>query len=198
MFDAIALKLQLAWLKSDKVEFDKLRQKVVDIASSLEEKQNVPAIKKEIEYLSAIQQKEFWLDITLEMLESLRIKVRELAPFIDKKQRNMITTNFEDEITEIRAEDLVNLPTMTSPQYEQAVKDYLQAHINQAAIQKLYTNQPLTSEDKTNIEASLTQLGDEDGEQLLSHLLAARRANDVLILVRQIVGLNRAVVVKFF
>ena len=41
-------------------EFEKHRQRVVEIAMLLEEKRSIPAVKAQLEFLAAIQETGFW------------------------------------------------------------------------------------------------------------------------------------------
>jgi type I restriction enzyme R subunit len=99
-FDLILLKLQLAMLTKDD-GFIKLRDQVKEIANRLEEKTAIPMVREEMELILDLQQDEYWTDITLSMLEQVRQRLRELVKFIDKKQRKVIYTDFEDELGEI-------------------------------------------------------------------------------------------------
>ena len=100
-FDLLILKLQLALLNADR-SFARLCEQVKEIASRLEEKSSVPMVKEQLELILDLQQDEYWADITLSMLEDVRRRLRDLVKFIDRKQRKIIYSDFEDELGEIR------------------------------------------------------------------------------------------------
>ena len=87
LFDLTALRMQLALANDDLPALEKLRQKVMEIAMLLEEKTGIPAVKAQLGYLAALQQAEFWDGLTLAQLEEMRLILRELVPFLDKKKR---------------------------------------------------------------------------------------------------------------
>ena len=93
-------------------------------------------------------------------------------PFIDKKQRKIVYTDFQDEVLRVRDEEPVYMPKMTGAEYEKKVKDYLRNHLDHIVIHRLRTNQPLTATDLLGLEAILKEIGEGDGETLLSALLA--------------------------
>ena len=90
MFDLTALTMQLALAEGalHKVEAQRLR--VMEIASLLEEKREVPAVRAELAYLTSVQEQEFWVGITLQGLEELRLRLRGLMHLLDKKKRNFV------------------------------------------------------------------------------------------------------------
>ncbi|MEZ5447531.1 MAG: hypothetical protein R3E89_00325 [Thiolinea sp.] len=65
-----------------------------------------------------MQEQEFWQGMTLSILEELRMRLRTLVPFIDKKERTIVYTHFKDEILGVRKDDSFEMPKMTSLQYE--------------------------------------------------------------------------------
>jgi type I restriction enzyme R subunit len=101
-FDLSALRMQLALIEKDAGGFESTRKKVIEIAACLEEKDSIPAVKQQLEYLRAIQTTEFWEGIDLAALEDLRIRLRGLVQLIDKSKLKIVYTHFEDEITGVR------------------------------------------------------------------------------------------------
>ena len=64
-----------------------------NFTASLEEKDAIPAVKQQLEYLRAIQTTEFWESIDLAALEDLRLRLRGLVQFLDKSKRKIVYTN---------------------------------------------------------------------------------------------------------
>ena len=102
LFDLTALKMQLALVEGDSGTFEQHRQRVVEIALLLEEKSAIPAVKAHLAYLASVQESAFWEGIGLDGLEELRLRLRGLAPFLDKKKRKIVYTDFRDEIMDVR------------------------------------------------------------------------------------------------
>jgi type I restriction enzyme R subunit len=198
MFDLTALRMQLALAEGDLEQYEHHRLRVVEIAMLLEEKSTVPAVRAQLGYLAAMQESGFWEGMDINGLEEMRLRLRDLMPLLDKKKRNIVYTDFKDEVMNVRDEEAIYMPKMTGTQYAKKVKDYLQSHVNDFVIHRLRTNQPLTELDLQGLESTLMQIGEEDGEQLLSGLLAKSESPSLAYFVRSLVGLDRTAVQSAF
>lgn len=160
-FDLLTLKIQLAVLTND-VSFIRLRDQVKEIANRLEVKASIPMVRDQLELILDLQQDEYWADITLPMLEEVRKKLRDLVKFIDKKQRKLIYSDFEDELGEVR-ESRASFGGIGSAvnivQYRKKVLYFLKEHENHIAIQKLRRNVPITPSDIAELERILFESG---------------------------------------
>lgn len=192
LFDLMALRMQLATVEHDASGFEKDRKKAVEIAMLLEEKTAVPAVKAQLGYLQAMQETEFWVGIDIAGLEEMRLRLRELVPLLDKTKRHIVFTDFEDEITGVTEDGIIDIPTMTGLEYRRKVEQYLHGHLNNIVIHRLRTNQPLTTSDLQELETMLVRIGDADGEALLKGMLAQSRAPSLVHFVRGLVGMDRA------
>jgi type I restriction enzyme R subunit len=192
LFDLTALRMQLAFAENDVATLEKLRRKVMEIAMLLEEKATIPAVKAQLGYLAALQETEFWEGLNLAVLEEMRLRLRGLMPFLDKKKRKIVYTDFQDKVLGIREEATVFMLKMTGTQYEKKVKDYLRSHLDHLVIHRLRSNQPLTKTDLQGLEQTLVEIGEEDGPTLLSTLLERSGAPSLCWFVRSLVGLDRA------
>jgi type I restriction enzyme, R subunit len=192
LFDLTALRMQLAHVEGDKAAFESHRKRVVEIAALLEDKTTIPVVEAQLAYLASLQESSFWDGIDLAALEDMRLRMRGLVLFIDRKRRKVVFTDFKDEVLGIREEQPVYMPKMTGEQYGKKVEDYLRNHLTHIAIHRLRTNQALTPTDLEGLEATLTEIGEEDGESLLSGLLARSGAPSLAHFVRSLVGMDRA------
>ena len=190
-FDLLILKIQLAVLTKD-LAFTKLQAQVKEIASRLEEKSSIPMVRDQLELILDLQQYEYWADITLPMLEEIRKNLRDLVKFIDKKERKLIYTDFEDELGEVREfpasfggiGSAVNIV-----QYRKKVMHFLKEHENHIAIQKLKRNIAITQNDIAELERILFEsegMGTrEDFER------AYGKQEQLGLFIRKLVGLDR-------
>lgn len=192
LFDLIALRMQLAHIEGDGGTFEFNRRRVIKIAMLLEEKTAIPAVKAQLPYLANLQGTEFWQEVDLAVLEDMRIRLRTLMPFLDRKKRTIVYTELEDEIREVREEETLSMPKMTGLQYEKKVKDYLRNHLDHIVIHRLRTNRPLTPTDLEGLETTLTEIGEEDGQTLLSSLLTKSGSPSLAHFVRSLVGMDRS------
>jgi type I restriction enzyme R subunit len=190
-FDMIALRMQLALAEGSRNSFESLRKRVVDIAMLLEEKSNIPAVADQLEYLAAIQEHAFWEGVTLAILEDMRLRLRELVVFLDKRKRDIVYTDFKDEIQDVREHEALYIPKMTNLQYEKKVKDYLRNHRDHIVIHRLRTNRPITATDLAGLEETLAEIGADDGPVLLRDLLEDSGAPSLAHFIRRMVGMDR-------
>ena len=123
-----------------------------------------PAVRAQLGYLAALQESEFWEGMSLARLEELRLRLRSLAPFIDRKKRTIVYTDFQDSVLAVREQEAVYMPKMTGVQYEKKVRDYLRSHQDEAAIGRLRANQPLSPDDLAELERTLVEIGADDGQ----------------------------------
>ena len=198
LFDLTALKMQLAFAEGDMGTLEQQRRRVVEIARLLEEKNTIPAVKAQLAYLASVQESAFWEGIDLNGLEELRLRLRGLMPFLDKKTRTIVYTDFHDEITAVREGAAIYLPKMTGVQYEKKVQEYLKNHLDHIVIHRLRTNQPLTATDLRGLEQTLVEIGEDDGQTLLRSLLARSDAPSLAHFVRGLVGMDRAAAQEAF
>ena len=198
MFDLTALKMQLAFAEGDTGAFEQHRRRVVEIAMLLEDKSAIPAVAAQLAYLASVQESAFWEGIALDGLEELRLRLRGLVPFLDRKTRTIVYTDFRDEIMDVREGAGDYLPKMTGVQYEKKVQEYLKNHLDHIVIHRLRTNQPLTATDLRGLEQALVEIGEDDGRTLLTGLLARSDAPSLAHFVRSMVGMDRAAAQEVF
>ncbi len=198
MFDLIALRMQLALLLDDKAGYEKNRKRVVEIASALEVKTNIPAVKDQLSYLAAMQETVFWEGINLNLLEELRLRLRELVPFLDKQERKIVYTDFKDEITGSGIMEPIEMPNMTSQQYRRKVESYLTDHLDQKVIKRLRSHEPVTQTELAGLEQKLIEIGEVDGQDLLAGMLERSESLSLAHLVLRMVGLDRKAAQKAF
>ena len=197
MFDLTALRMQVALTEGHMGAVERHRQRMVDIAMLLEEK-TIAAVQAQLEYLASMQESSFWEGIDLHGLEEVRLRLRRLVPFLDKKTQTIVYTDFQDQVIGVRDEEVVHMPTMTGVQYEKKVKDYLRNHLDHIVIHRLRTNQPLTATDLQGLETTLAEIDEDDGQTLLTGLLARREEPSLAHFVRNMVGMDRAAAQRAF
>ena len=191
-FDLTALRMQLAHAEDNAALFEKGRRRVVEIAMLLEEKKAIPAVAAHLAYIISLQERAFWEGSDLAMLEEMRLCLRELVPLLDKNKRNIVYTDFKDEVLGVREEAVIYMPNMTGVQYAKNVEEYLHSHLDDPVIQRLRTNEPFTPTDREALEKTLIAIGEEEGAILLANLLKQRGALSLAHYVLSCVGMDRA------
>ena len=78
------------------------------------------------------------------------------------------------------------------------MQEYLKNHLDHIVIHRLRTNQPLTATDLRGLEQTLVEIGEDDGQTLLTRLLARNDAPSLAHFVRSLVGMDRAAAQETF
>ncbi|NEO45585.1 MAG: DEAD/DEAH box helicase family protein [Moorea sp. SIO4A3] len=189
-FDLLCLKIQLAILKKSR-DFIQLRDKVRDLLDRLEEKQTIPMVKQQLPLIEEVREETWWSDVTPSQIESLRVSLRDLIKFIDKKEQNIIVyTNFEDELGEIVEVDVPSQQTgFSREQYHKKVKTYIKNNEDHITIAKLKRNVSLTEADLTALEEMLFTAEEIGGRDRFFEMYG--QDISLKLFIRKIVGLDR-------
>jgi type I restriction enzyme R subunit len=187
-FDLLSLSLQIALLRAEP-GFERLRDRVKDIAALLEEKDAIPMVREQMPLIQDVQTDEWWQDVTVPMLEAMRRRLRGLVQFIDKRQRRPVYTDFEDLIG---GETDVTLPGFAvgtdQAKFRAKAQAFLRQHLDHVAIAKLRRNRPLTASDLAELERMLAESGIGGREEIQR---AVEESRGLGLFVRSLVGLDR-------
>ena len=195
-FDLLILNLQLAPPQGSRAQAGYQRA-IRTMAENLADKNAIPAVARQMELLLAIQTDTWWEDVTLPMLEDVRVRLRGLAKFIDPdKQNETVYTNFEDEFIadDTAVFDIVQAdPDLRD--YRRRVEKYIREHQDHITIRRLRNNEPITAKD---IEALEDVLFEKDQIILRDQYEEIYGGRPLGLLVRSIVGLERNAAKKVF
>ena len=185
-FDLLVLRTQLSILQA-KPDFASLRDKIIAIASALEDQQSIPAIKAHIVLIQSMMAEEWWVDVTVAMLETARKRLRALVKLIEKGKRNVVYTDFEDELGEGTTIDLPEVGTgMNFERFREKARQFLKAHESHLALQRLRRNQPLTPSDLDELERMLVEAGGT--KEVIDR--AKEQSHGLGVFIRSLVGLD--------
>lgn len=191
-FDMLVLRAQLSILQA-RPDFMGLRQKIQAIALNLEDEMAIPAIKAEATLIHAVASDEWWQDVTVPMLETVRRRLRALVKLLPKGQKKIVYTDFEDEVGEGA---VIDLPQVTSglnmAKFKEKARVFLKEHESHLALQRLRRNQPLTPMDLDELEKMLVLAG---GTQ---PLMVEVKSLGLGLFVRNLVGMDREAAMQAF
>ena len=194
-FDLLILRRQLAQLDGDAVLAGRLRESVQHVAAALLGKTTIPSVAVQAVLLESVAGDEWWIDVTLPMLELARLRIRGLARFIEKTARNPIYTDFEDTIDD--GVEVV-LPRVTPgtnfERFRAKAEAYLREHLDNLALQRLRRNRQLTANDLTELEQMLVA----SGGQQVDIVWANEQTGGLGVFVRSLVGLDRSAAIEAF
>lgn len=136
-----------------------------------------------------MQSDEWWQDVTIPMLERVRRRLRVLVQFIDKRQRKLVYTDFEDEIGDGASIELPGFHIGTDfEKFRAKAQAFLRAHLDHIAIHKLRMNKALTSTDLTELERMLAESGVGGSADIER---AKEESHGLGLFVRSLVGMDR-------
>jgi type I restriction enzyme R subunit len=186
-FDLLMFKLMLTVLSPHR-DFEKFRDQVIEIANQLEEKDTIPMVVAEMELIQELQRDEYWRDVTVPMLENVRRKIRDLVKFIDANKRQIIYTDFEDELG--TPKEIAYGPSVTDlTRYKTKVMNFLKNEENHIVLQKLRRNKPITSSDIAELERIFFESGELGSREEFEN--AFGKQDKLGLFIRSLAGLDR-------
>ena len=187
-FDLLILNLQVSVMHSAP-GFERLRDQVKSIAGLLEEKAAIPMVRAQMVLIQEVQTDEWWVNVTVPMLELVRRRLRDLAKLIEKLRRRVVFADFEDEMG---PEERVELPGLAAgwdfDKFRAKAQVFLRENQDHASIAKLRMNRPLTATDLAELERMLMESGVGGREQIDR---AKQESHGLGLFVRSLVGLDR-------
>ncbi len=193
-FDLLVLRAQLSILQAT-TDFAGLKAKLQAIASALEDEMAIPAIKAEAALIEAVASDEWWDDVTVPMLETVRRRLRALVKLLPKGQKKVVYADFEDELGELTTVELPQVSTgLNLAKFKEKARQFLKAHESHLALQRLRRNQPLTPTDLQELERMLVEAG---GSKALIDQ-AREKSHGLGLFIRSLVGLDREAAMEAF
>lgn len=186
--DLLVLRRQLAQLQGDAGTAERLREQVQEIAAGLLGKTTIPSVAAEQELLDEVASDQWWVDVTLPMLEVARRRLRGLLQFLDKAKKDVVYTSFQDELTEATIVDLPGITPGTDwERFRAKAAAYLKQHQDHVALQRLRRNKALTPDDLQALEQMLIDSGAGDTEAIAR---AKEQSRGLGLFIRSLVGLD--------
>ena len=145
-------------------------------------------VAAEMTLIMEVQSDEFWQDINLPILESMRRHLRQLVKLIEPNDRKIVYSDFEDEIGAAVDVTLPNIGGGTNKaRFLMKVRHFLTQHENHITIQKLKRNEQLTPQDLSELERMFLAESVADPEDLER----IRQEGGLGLFVRSLVELDR-------
>ncbi len=185
-FDLLIYRTELALLRVD-AGFAGLRTKITDTAALLEELPNVPMVAAEMALILEVQTEEFWQDVTVPMLETVRRRLRALVKLIEFKRRPLIYSDFEDRAGAATEIGVRGMPAGTDMDaFRRKARQFLKPYESHIAVLKVRRNEPLTPTDLAELERIFVEAGADNAS-----LAAVQTDGGLCRFVRSLVGLDR-------
>jgi type I restriction enzyme R subunit len=195
-FDLLILRRQLAQLKDDAVAAERLREQIQNIATGLLGQTAIPSVAAHQSLLDEVASDDWWIDVTLPMLEVVRRRLRGLLQFLEKAKKVVVYTSFQDELSETT---LVELPGITPgtnwERFRAKAAACLKQHQDHIALQRLRRNKALTPDDLDALEQMLLDSGAGESADITQ---AKEESHGLGLFIRSLVGLDRQAALEAF
>ncbi|OYO16422.1 type I restriction enzyme R subunit [Propionibacteriaceae bacterium ES.041] len=194
-FDLLVLRRQLSQLENDPVTAERAREQIQLIAESLLGKTAIPSVAEQAPLIEQVAGDEWWVDVTLPMLELIRLRLRGLVRLIERTSRNPVYTDFEDTFLEGVEVSLPGTTTGTNPErFRAKATAFLRANEDHVAIQRLRRGMQLTGTDINSLEAIL----EDAGAARTDIAWAAEQQGGLGRFLRTLIGLDRTAAQEAF
>jgi type I restriction enzyme, R subunit len=169
---------------------DTKKKQLQTICEALYNKRVIPQVADHADVLKEVMDIRFFERTSAIELNDTRKVIRELIRLLDKKQKVIVHTNFEDELKELNFDN--SLPSFGEfRDYKAHISEYIQKHQDHIAIQKLRRNKLITL---TDIESFAEMLEKEQvgTKEQFNKEFSSNEENSFGIFVRSLVGLERS------
>ncbi|WP_417371233.1 DEAD/DEAH box helicase family protein [Gelidibacter japonicus] len=194
-FDLLALNFQLAILMDNKQTVENYVKRIFTVGKNLYKKRNIPKVNAKLDLIKQVQEEEFWKNINVNVVEHIRVELRDLLKFLEKEPIQNFYTDLQDEIQHDKVAEVEILPTYARLQsYKDRVESFIRKNKSHLVIDKLHKNIPITPKELELLESFLfnDELGSKEdyereyGDQPLGKFI------------RSVVGLDIEVVNQLF
>ena len=193
-FDYLMLSLQADIAHGDALA-ERNRDKLTGIAEHILAKTNISRVVETAKTLERYSADMWWEDITILELEAARRELRTLVQFMDHGSRDTVVMDVKDELVE--PEEFVLLTGSGGgfrSSVEDRIRDVLEKHQNELAIQRIRKLKPLTVQDVDSLEGIIATAGEETVEELRDKT----DGQSVVGFVRGLIGLDESAVEEAF
>ncbi|KPQ00274.1 MAG: type I restriction enzyme, R subunit [Rhodobacteraceae bacterium HLUCCA12] len=195
-FDLVMFELQLSLMgRSAKLEF--CRRKVMEIATAISTKMEIPAVARHAELIEEILTDAWWQGLTVPIAERARLRLRDIVHLIDHTSRSILYTDFEDDLG--AATPFPLNPAADFAAFKKRAREFLSRHGDHVALKRLRSGRPLTQLDISELERMLLEAGvGSDADIEVARATESAQVHGFGVFLRSIVGLDRGAVQQHF
>lgn len=184
-FDLLALHAQLGVLGGD-ASFAAAKTRMQAIATALGNQRGVPVIDSSIQLIEAIAGEDWWVDVTVAMLEMARVRLRGLIRLVDSAPRAIIYTDFADTAGESAQIEIRRVAVgVDRARFRDKALAFLIEHADDAVLFKVRHGKQLTALDLQQLEAIMVASGLDKAN------LSTAAPEGLGLFVRSLMGLDR-------
>jgi type I restriction enzyme R subunit len=155
-FDLLVLNFQQAILSGNGKSEEAYVKQIYNIANNLYKKRNIPKVNEKLVLIKQVQEEEFWRNTNVNIVENIRVELRDLLKFIEREQIKTVYTDFADEIQHDKVKDVDIMPTYSKlKSYKDRVEAFIRKNKSHLVIDKLHKNIPITPKELQLLESFL-------------------------------------------
>lgn len=155
-FDLLVLNFQQAILSGNGKSEETYVKQIYNIANNLYKKRNIPKVNEKLVLIRQVQEEEFWRNTNVNIVENIRVELRDLLKFIEREQVKTVYTDFADEIQHDKVKDVDIMPTYSKlKSYKDRVEAFIRKNKSHLVIDKLHKNIPITPKELQLLESFL-------------------------------------------
>ncbi|MCF9046588.1 DEAD/DEAH box helicase family protein [Acinetobacter nectaris] len=197
LFDMLCYNIEIAVLEENGKILQAHANKVIEIASQLESKENIPVVAAQINLIQELQTEDYWQGITLPLLETMRKRIRGLVKLIEKSTSTIVYSMLDDEIGDMQS---IDIPVVSSgvnlQQYRKRVESFIKANENHITIAKLRRGLALTPTDLSELENFVFDAQEVESKTKFEECFGTEK--NLPLFIRSLVGLDRHAVQDTF
>lgn len=173
------------------------RRKLMEIATALSTKVEIPAIARHAELIEEILTEVWWEGLTVPIAERARLRLRDIVHLIDQSSRSILYSDFEDDIG--AATPVPLNPAADFAAFKKKAREFLSGHGDHVALRRLRSGRPLTRLDIEELERMLLEAGvGSDADIEIARKTETAQVGGFGVFLRSIVGLDRAAAQEYF
>ncbi|MGL5437394.1 MAG: DEAD/DEAH box helicase family protein [Lachnospiraceae bacterium] len=153
--DVFIYRYMLAKVTADDSVQRSIENRIKGIATVLSTKGTLPDVQKNKALLQEIQQDEYWETATLNDLDQMRLKLRELMYCLKAEMKTRVINITDSVIFEKEGERFTADKDLES--YYRRANRYVEEHSDKSSLKKLKNNEPLTDADWNELETIFWQ-----------------------------------------
>lgn len=185
-FDLLMLKLQINILEQlpGQVYYQKQVQSLI---CGLLRKMTIPVVKRQEPLIEAMAGDEYWEEPSVTALHDHCLALRDLIKFLDKTNKPVLYTNFEDEFTGNIQEHEFPLGETNLEPYRKRIERFIREHESHITIHRIKTNKPITRTELDELEKMILSMDGTMSKDVLDKTLDGQPLGQFI---RSIIGLD--------
>jgi type I restriction enzyme R subunit len=200
-WDLLLMEAELLFLDGSP-RFGRFKASIQVTAEDLKGRSSIPEVRAALPLLKAVCTEEYWAELSLEDLETIREGMRDLLKFIESEAKKIVYSNLADSVDLVVSDPPPIYSGIDLTQYRKRMDVLLEANRDHLTIAKLRRLVPLTELDLAELDRLLFA-GKEEEREVFIRLYGDKSRTEfeienppVSLLIRSIVGLERPEVEK--